>query len=73
MTSNHPVQRACENCGSTAWSYVTPTDRKVALTRVVVGPSGNLNFNPSAGTPVELYACDGCGLIRLFAIQRPPL
>ncbi len=73
MTSNHPVQRACENCGSTAWSHVTPTDRKAALTRVIVGSNGTLTFSPTAGTPVEIYACDGCGLIRLFAVQRPVL
>ncbi len=73
MASTHPIKRACENCGSTAWSHVTPTDRKAALTRVVVGPTGNLTFSPNAGTPVELYACDGCGLLRLFAVQRPVL
>ena len=73
VASTHPIKRACENCGSTAWSHVTPTDRKGALTRVIVNAMGVLNFNPSAGTPVEIYACDGCGLLRLFAVQKPVL
>lgn len=31
---------------------------------------GGLSFNPGAGTPVDIYVCENCGKLRLFAIEK---
>ena len=64
-----PIRRPCENCGGTSWVHTTPGERKSGLARVVVAADGALRFAASAGTPVDVYACDGCGLVRLFLVR----
>ena len=66
----NPVQNPCENCGSNDWTHATPGGSKGALTRVVTDdPGGGLAFVPTSGTPVDLYFCQACGLIRLFGVR----
>lgn len=65
------LRKGCENCGAAEFIHATPKDNKGALTRVVVDPDGRMNFNASAGTPVDVYVCRACGLVRLFACTQP--
>jgi hypothetical protein len=61
----------CENCGSTTFTHATPSGHKGALTRVIVdSPDGRFKFVADAGTPVDIYACENCGMLRLFAIAK---
>lgn len=62
-----PIRNVCENCGSGIWIHATPEKTKAALTRVVLG-SPRMSFFPSAGTPVDIYICENCYNVRLFAI-----
>lgn len=66
-------QRPCENCGaSDGFVHSTPGGRKQALMRVITdAPSGRLDFFNNAGTPVDVFVCATCGLIRLFAVNNP--
>ena len=68
-----PIRSACENCGSSAWTHVTGrADHKQALMRVRISPvrEQTADHDALAGTPVDVYACDACGLLRLFALER---
>ncbi len=63
------VIQPCGNCGSKAFVEATPGDGKGALTRVHTG-GDRLKFQADAGTPVDIYVCEQCGMLRLFAIER---
>ena len=69
-TTVNPILKPCDNCGSNDWTHATPSGSKGALTKVVTDdPSGGLAFVPTSGTPVDMWFCDACGLIRLFGIR----
>ena len=68
-----PIRSACENCGSSKWIHVTSrADQKQALMRVRISPvrQQSPDHDALAGTAVDVYACDACGLLRLFAVER---
>ena len=64
----HPIKNVCENCGGTSFAYVTPNTQKEALVRVQIHPGQRLEFNAKTGLPVNVYICDDCGCLRLFAL-----
>ena len=63
------IRNPCENCGASNFTHVTPEGHKGALTRSVVQHGQQLQFVSNAGTPVDIYACEECGMIRLFAVK----
>ncbi len=62
------IREPCENCGGTEWAHGTPGNRKGAIIRVDIDSAG-LHFSPTSGTPVNVYICEVCGMIRLFAVR----
>jgi len=66
------IQKPCTNCGGTSYEAPLSPPRSAALmtcSRPDGGPS-RIVFFPNLGTPVDLYVCNGCGEIRLFAAQE---
>lgn len=61
----------CINCGS-ALGFIngTPGADKRAVTQATKS-GGQWNFQPSTGTLCDLYVCQGCGFIQLFAMANP--
>jgi len=62
--------KPCENCGSSSWTHGTPIESRGVLTPVVVAPDDALDFRPNAGTPADVWICEGCGMLRLFTVIR---
>ena len=70
MTANQSqIRRPCENCGASSWVHATPGSEKRLLSVVNTGkaPPG---VDPAAGTPVEVFICEMCTMIRLFAVTE---
>ena len=73
MPTSGTPRSNCANCGTTNYTIVFAEDRerRAALIRADVPNDGSaIQYLSTAGTPVQIYVCNNCGEIRLFAIER---